>query len=304
MQGGPLDVGAPHEDGLEDGERRGPARAAHGDLDVVQVGGALLGRELVGDGPPGRPGGEAELLPPGQVRHLDDHAVDLVGEVVAVVLPAPAVLDHLLDGVEHPGLGVHREPQLAQEPEGVLVAGHGWATHDLAELVAPHRQLALGRDRGVLLAERAGRGVAGVDERRLARSGGPLVEGVEGGRGHVHLAPHFEDLGGAGGQGLGDDVDGADVCRDVLPHLPVTTGGGLHQLALLVTQRDRHPIDLQFTDVLKGGRLRRAARPALKAVVPGPQVVLVEGVVERQQRRGVDDGGEQLGPSAAHPMRG
>ena len=48
------------------------------------------GRELVGDGPAGRLRRGAELVGAGEVVDLDDDAVDLVVEVVAVLLPVAA----------------------------------------------------------------------------------------------------------------------------------------------------------------------------------------------------------------------
>ena len=80
---------------------RGPAGAADRHEDVEQLGGALLGRELVGDGPARRPAREAELAPPAEVVDLHDHAVDLVVEVVAVLLPVLAVRLHLVEVRQH-----------------------------------------------------------------------------------------------------------------------------------------------------------------------------------------------------------
>ncbi len=152
MQGGPLDVGAADEDRLEHGVGRGPAGTADRDHDVEQRRGALLGRELVGDRPPGRPGGDAELGAGGEVGDLHDGAVDLVGQIVAVLLPALAEGHHVVDVVERADLGVHREAELAEKLEGLLVAGHRRSALDLAELVGPQRQLAPGGDRRILLA--------------------------------------------------------------------------------------------------------------------------------------------------------
>ena len=61
VQRGQADGGAADEHRLEQGERRGLAGAADRHVDVEQLGGALLGRELVGDRPARRPAGEAEL---------------------------------------------------------------------------------------------------------------------------------------------------------------------------------------------------------------------------------------------------
>ena len=148
---------------------RGPAGAPDRHHDVEQPGGALLGRELVGHRPAGRLGGEAELALQAEVVDLQHHAVDLVGEVVAVLLPVHAVGVGVVEAVEHLDLGVHREAHRRQELEGLVVVGERRAAHDLAELVAPERQLPGRGDGGVLLAQRAGRGVAGVGVDRAGR---------------------------------------------------------------------------------------------------------------------------------------
>ena len=90
--------------------------------------------------------------------------------------------------------------------------GERRAALDLAQLVGPERQLPAGGDAGVLLAERAGRRVAGVDERAAARLGLPPVELLERRDRHVHLAPHLDaprDVGSLALQLLGDGGDGA-----------------------------------------------------------------------------------------------
>ena len=83
VQRGHAHGGAADEDRLEPGERRGPARPPDRHHDVEQPGGALLGRELEGDGPAGRPRRGAEHGVQRQVVDLGDDAVDLVGQVVA-----------------------------------------------------------------------------------------------------------------------------------------------------------------------------------------------------------------------------
>src|SRR5207247_9547639 len=70
--------------------------------------------------------------------------------------------------------------------------------------------------------------------------------------------------------------DGADVRRDVLADLAVTAGRPLHVHAVLVSQRDRHAVDLQLADV--AGPLADAA---LDAPAPRLQLLLAEHVVER-----------------------
>ncbi len=123
VQGGLRDGDAADEHRVEHGEGRGPARAADGDHDVAQPRGALLGRELVGDGPARRPAGGSQLLAPRQVVDLHDHTVDLVVEVVAVLLPAEAELVHRVERPLTADLRVHREPEVAQEVERLVVGG-------------------------------------------------------------------------------------------------------------------------------------------------------------------------------------
>ena len=82
VQGGPARRWSLREDRFEAGEGSRPARPADRDHDVEQPGGALLGRELEGDGPPRRRDvarGRVQC----QLVHLGDDAVDLVRHVVA-----------------------------------------------------------------------------------------------------------------------------------------------------------------------------------------------------------------------------
>ena len=93
-----------------------------------EQGGALLGRELVGDRPAGRLGGRAELVPQGQVVDLHDHAVDLVGQVVAVLLPVQAVARRPRRGCDSRSIsGFTGKPSVAQPLEGLVVGGEGRA---------------------------------------------------------------------------------------------------------------------------------------------------------------------------------
>ena len=58
-----------------------------------------------------------------EVVDLHDHAVDLVVEVVAVLLPALAVRLHLVEVRQHGDLGVDRQAEPPQEVERLVVAG-------------------------------------------------------------------------------------------------------------------------------------------------------------------------------------
>src|SRR3990172_2456821 len=138
-----------------------------------------------------RGGAEPALLL--EVVDLDDGAVGIVLEPVPLPLEALAVGDHGVD-VEAPlGARVHGESALLEDLEAlpVRIEEHGLEdAHMIKEdLERPRR-----RDRRVLLPHRAGGGVPGIGERRLA---GLLKGGVEPGEGlarHVHLAADLEPL--------------------------------------------------------------------------------------------------------------
>ena len=164
---------------------------------------------------------------------------------------------------------------------------------DLAELVAPHRELAAGGDVRVLLAERARRGVARVDEEPLAGVGLAGVERLERARAHVDLAAHLQHVWRALRQALGDRLDGGDVGGDVLPHPPVAAGGRLHETAVLVEQRDGDAVDLQLAHVVDRVVVRSGTEAALQPLAPRQQLLGREGVVERHHRLAVLDRREQ-----------
>ena len=167
VQRGQADGGAADEHRLQHGEGRGPAGAADRHHDVEQ-GGALLGRELVGDRPPRRLGREAQLVAVGEVVDLHHHAVDLVVEVVAVLLPVAQKAD-LVEASRRLDLRVDGQ---AASRRATRASRGGCVSGGLrrSRLVGPELELAAGRDRGVLLAQRAGGGVAGLTNGRAPAS--------------------------------------------------------------------------------------------------------------------------------------
>ncbi len=129
-------------------------------------------------------------------------------------------------GRQAPGAAGRRTPRTARAG---LEAAPG------ADAVADHAQRAGRGDPGVLLAQRAGGGVAGVGEDRLAGLGHRLVEPLERGHRQEHLAAHLDELGhrelvGAG-EPVRDRVDRLDVGRDVLAGAAVAAGQRPHQPA-------------------------------------------------------------------------
>ena len=96
----------------------------------------------------------------------------------------------------------------------------------------------------------------------------------------------------------GTPADRAHVGGHVLADLPVAARRAADELPVLVHDRDRDAVDLRLAHVA-----RLAAQPLDDAVAPGGQLLVVEGVVERQQRRGVAHRREQRGDrDAAHAL--
>ena len=246
VQGGRGDRRAAYEHRLQPGERRGLAPGPDRHLDVQQPGGALLGGQLVGHGPPGGPGGEPQPLLKPQVIHLYHHAIDLVIQVVSGVLHPGHMGHHLLEVGKPVEVLVDRKAERGQPGQAVAVRTQVGAADHLTQLVGPEGEIPSGGHRSVLLAQRARRCVAGVDVGPLPgrRLGG--VQSFEGRPAHVDLAPHFHNGRRPVGQAVWDVPDGADVGCDVLSHPTVAPGGRLYQVAILVAQRHGQAVELQL----------------------------------------------------------
>ncbi len=93
-------------------------------------------------------------------------------------------------------------------------------------------------------------------------------------------------------QAVRDLGDRADVGRDVLARTAVTAGRGAGQPALLVRQVDREAVDLQLAQEVVAGALRVAAQLRRDPLGPGRQLLVVEGVVQREHPLAVRDLGE------------
>ncbi len=278
------------EHGLEHCERCRLPRATDRHHDVAQGRHAFLGRELVGDRPPRGVARRAERLPLREIVDLDDDTVDLVGQRVALVLPAAAVLVDGLERVERADLGVHRQAELAEGVERLVVTREVEPALHLAELVTPDRELTRRRDLRILLAQRPRGRVARVGEEAIARLGLALVELVERGDGHVHLAAHLEHLGRSF-EPMRQRLDRLHVRRDVLARASVSTRRGLHQTPVLVPHRHREAVDLELAHESHRPGAGRG-QPALGSRAPRDELVEREGVVERHHRHAVGDRSE------------
>ncbi len=139
-----------------------------------------------------------------------------------------------------------------------LELGSGEGLADLAPGVGEELERTRGGDARVELAQRAGGEVARIGEGRLAGLGLAGVERAKIGVAHIDLSARLEDFGRAG-QAVRDGVDGADIGGDVLALVAVAPRRRLDELAVLVAQAAREPVDLRLGD--HGERARsRASR--------------------------------------------
>ncbi len=302
VQGGQGDGRARDEDGLHERERGDAAGSSDVDPDVEQRGGGLLRRVLERDGPARRTGGVAQ---PSVQRHpvdLDHQAVDLVLDVVPMRAPVLHALDHLVRTVRDDRVRRHGQPPGRQR---VVRRGLGLRLEPLqpAEAVADHAEATPSGDRGVLLPQRPGRGIARIGERRLALLDQRGVQRLEVAEPEEHLTAHLQqcrdgEFRGAG-EGLGNIVDGTGIEGDVLPRPAVPPRGRALENTVAVHQVQGDPVDLHLAQVGQVG-----PRFGLDPADPRPQLVDVEHVVQRQHSFEVVDGREVRLESAAHQLRG
>ena len=118
VEGRPCDRRARHLRRAQVGDRRqrpGPADVRD---DVLDDGLDLLRRELVGDRPARRPADHPEPLLLVEPVDLDDHAVGLVRQVVALLAPRLGEGDDALDVEPGLAIGVDREAERLEAIEG------------------------------------------------------------------------------------------------------------------------------------------------------------------------------------------
>src|SRR5690606_11927940 len=171
VQGGVADGDTAHKYRFESGHRWNGAGAPDVELDIAHPGGHLLGRYHVGHCPARGSGVEAQFGLQLQAVHLEDSAINLVVQIGT----APQQLfgeGQALVGTGHgAALRVDAQAPAGQQIEGLTQGGRqaeaGVRPIDDADAVAEHAQRPLGSDAGIELAQRAGSGVAGVDEGAL-----------------------------------------------------------------------------------------------------------------------------------------
>lgn len=213
--------------------------APHADLDLAQGGPLLLGRVFEGDRPAGELGRRAKLFALCKVVDLDDRAVDVEGELVAVFADPPDLRDRVGNVGERLIGGDHLEAERRQVVERLLVAGEGLPLDPL-DVEDEDIQPPLRGDAAVLLPQGARRRVARVFEGLLLVFELPGDHPVEARARHVDLPAHLEE-GELFGEGHRDRPDRLEVLRDVLPGDAVPARRPAPEGAVPVFERDGQP---------------------------------------------------------------
>ena len=227
---------------------------------------------------------------------LVDHAVDAVGQPVALAADLVEVSKAALGTARQRVLRASRESPFAQLRHGraVTVGDHGIGIGWQVDAVGIKRQRPGCGHARVELAQRTGRAIARVGQRLAALAQHARVPGVETGLGHVHLAAHFQHRRPAfATQAQRDGLDRAQVGGHVLAGRAVTAGGTLHEDAVFVTQADRETVQLGFhrePGVADAQALLDAANEVAYLVVrigTLGRIDVTEGVRQRQHRNGM-----------------
>ncbi len=284
-------------DGLEDGDRRQGPRPADLDDDVVDPGGRLPGRELVGDRPPRRLGRRPQGLPLVGRVDFDDDAVGLEIERVPFAGPFAVVGKDVVDRRAAPGVGIRPEAE-RPHPRQALPLGIGLPPVDEEgveeDVQVPRRDLLRVEE-----ADGPGRRVSRVGEEGLLVLLALPVDREEGFGGNVDLAPDLDVPGLGDGQGQGPDR--LDVGGDVVAPDAVAARHGPGVLPVPVENGDAEPVDLELghvRDLLVG---KEPEDPVLEV----PEPFLVVAVVDAQHRPVMDDRHETFdGPFADPPGGG
>ena len=293
VQRGVLHHHAADRDRLELGDRRQRAGAADLDLDVAQHGGGALGRELVRDRPARASARRSRAAPASRAGRACRRRRRYRSRAWRACSPMSrwnASISSTDEQVVHSGL-VWKPAAFNHFSMPDWLSGRHLA--HLAPGVGEEVQRARRGDLGVLLAQRARRGIARIGEHRLAGLGLALVERQEVRLGHVDFAAHLADRRDVLALEL---VCGTSLMVRMLavtssPFEAVAAGRGLDQRAVLVAQRHRQAVDLRL-----GGEGELLVLLEIeKAADAGDEighVLVAEGVVQRQHRHRVAHLGE------------
>ena len=293
-----------HEHRLEASHRGQRAGPPHLHVDPEEGGHRLLGRELVGERPAGRPRDRAEPALFVEAVDLVHDPVDLVAERLPPGLDLPVVLDASADPAHQPHIGGHPKAPLGHPPQQVAVGGGGRDAGRIARPVAEEHETPGARRPRIELAKPARRRVPRVHELALAPRALLFVQALETIEGEVDLAADLEARRVAGARETERyGSDRAHVRGDVLAPGAVPPRRRHREPAGLVAQAYRDAVELGLGDVLdllSFSELEPFAHPPVEVGDARP----VEGVRKREHGHLVDHLVERVEGSAADALGG
>ena len=190
MQGRIGNCHAADENGLQPRDRRKGSGAADLDIDPDDLGEFLLRRELMRDSEPGSARDETQLTLPVEPVDFVNHAVDRIGQLTAHLSNVAEIGQQSIGPRRISALDGNRKAKRGKMIEEFRMSGPGWLGRYGPIGKKPER--ALRGDMRVELPKASGCCIAWVDELLGAGSILALVQGLEIGAKHKHLAPHLE----------------------------------------------------------------------------------------------------------------
>ena len=174
------------------------------ETDILQNSRHRFGRKLVCDRPMRRPGVLTQLFLQFHIIDLVHDSIGLIGEASPLGMDFPVVIPATIDSGHHPRSITYSEPPVPQAFKDVALQYHVRPRFHGTQGIAVNVQLPLRGDPRILLPQASRRRIARIDEPSVARRR-PLrcqsllclfVEPVKSLPGYVHLAPHFQKVGG------------------------------------------------------------------------------------------------------------
>ena len=245
VQAGPGDRNTADDDRLQVGHRGDGAGAADLKAYVFDQSLFLARWELQGNRPPWRTTDHAELFLQSRVVNLDDNTINLEGQAFALLLKSYESVDHLLGAQGRSCvLQVHAKAEFFQQLQSFNLGCSRDALH-AADSVTEDSQRALRGNLCIELAQAAGCSIARVGKGLVSGIFLCPVQGLEVCQVDIDFATYIEDVRVGCFQAMRDVGNRPDVFGDILTHKAIASGAGFYQLALLVSQLNRHTVKLQ-----------------------------------------------------------
>ena len=281
--------------GVNDGLRRQHAGAAHLHHNIAHTALLFLRRVLIGHRPARELRRAAERFALRQTVDLDDRAVDVEGIGLAVVAdPLNALTAVIQRGAALVRHGRKAERLQVIQRFGVCLER---AAADKLEVKNDDVELACSGDLRVLLADGAGRGVAGIGQQRLAAHLAQRVDLLEHLVRHIDLAAHDQALRRIGERHR-QVSQRTEIFRHVLADKPVAARRAADEHTVFIFQRHGQPVDLRLHNIVVCLRNRR-----IHAFAKGAQLVKGKHVLQTLQRHRMAHLRKRVERISAHALR-